>query len=209
MRSFAKRSVSGLAIILVLPFWLLYRLEAALLGVDAVFYGWSQLLSLFPGIPGNYLRYGFYKLSLPFLGKDACVCFGATLAQAGIRIGNGAYIGPFCNLGLCEIGDDVMLGTGVHIMSGMGQHGAGKLDVPMRDQPGILQKVRIGADTWVGNKAVIGCDVGEKCIVGAASVVVKPVADFSIMAGNPARLIRLRTDTAAPESAPRLPEPEA
>jgi len=35
--------------------------------------------------------------------------------------------------------------------------------------------------------------VGKKCIIGAGSVVTKDVEDFSIMAGNPAKLIRRRT----------------
>lgn len=201
MRRLAKGAVLGLAMIPAFPLWLLYRLEALFLGADKAFYGWSQLLSLFPGIPGNYLRFAFYRLSLAGLGADACICFGATLAHPGIRIGRGAYVGPFCNLGLCDIGDDVLLGTGVHVMSGTGQHGSADLETPIRDQKGKLQQVRVGADTWVGNKAVIAVDVGGKCIIGAAAVVVKPLPDFAIAAGNPARILRMRNAEAAPGAA--------
>jgi virginiamycin A acetyltransferase len=193
MRGFLKGALIGAAMILILPLWILYRLESSLLGADKAFYGWSQLMSLFPGLPGNYLRFAFYKLSLAELGKDACICFGATLVHPGIRIGRGAYIGPHCNLGLCHIEDDVLLGTGVHVMSGLGQHGSADLDTPIRDQQGALRQVRVGTDTWVGNQAVIGADVGRKCIIGAASVVVKPLPEFAIAAGNPAKIIRLRT----------------
>lgn len=192
MRGAAKALVVGAALLAVLPLWLLYRLEALLIGADKAFYGWSQLMSLFPGFPGNYLRFAFYRLSLEEVGKDACICFGATFAHPGIRIGKGAYIGPHCNLGLCEIGDDVMLGTDVHVMSGTGQHGSEDLETPMRDQPGKLVKVRVGRGTWVGNKAAIAADVGERCIVGAASLVVKPVPDLAIVGGNPAKVIRMR-----------------
>lgn len=206
MRRFLKSAVIGTAVLAILPFWLLYRLEALLIGADKAFYGWSQFMSLFPGLPGNQLRYAFYKLSLASLGTDACICFGATFAQPGIRIGKGAYIGPHCNLGLCEIGDDALLGTGVHVMSGMGQHGTGDLDTPIREQPGTFRQICVGADCWIGNQAVIGADVGRKCIIGAASVVVKPLPDFAIAAGNPAKIIRMRTPEAeariAPESAP-------
>jgi virginiamycin A acetyltransferase len=203
MRRLAKECLIGAALIAVFPLWLLYRLESLCLGADKAFYGWSQLMSLFPGFPGNYLRFAFYRLSLDALGKDACICFGATLAHPGIRIGKGAYIGPFCNLGLCEIGDDALLGTGVHILSGLEQHGTADLGIPMRDQAGRFSRVRVGADTWVGNKALIGADVGSKCIIGAASMVVKPLPDFAIAAGNPARLIRMRagSEAAAPGSA--------
>jgi virginiamycin A acetyltransferase len=203
MRRFLKSAVIGSAVLAVLPLWLLYRLEALLIGADKAFYGWSQLMSLFPGLPGNQLRFAFYKLTLASLGRDACICFGATFAHPGIRIGRGAYIGPHCNLGLCEIEDDALLGTGVHVMSGTGQHGTGDLDTPIREQPGSLKQVRVGADSWVGNKAVIGADVGRKCIIGAASVVVKPLPDFAIAAGNPAKIIRMRAPgSVTPESGP-------
>lgn len=194
MRGLAKNLVLWTAMLAVLPLWLVYRMEAAFIGADKAFYGWSQLMSLFPGLPGNFLRFAFYKLSLEELGRDACICFGATLAHPGIRIGRSAYIGPFCNLGLCEIGDDALLGTGVHVLSGLEQHGSADLETPIREQQGRLTRVRVGADTWVGNKALIGADVGSKCIIGAASMVVKPLPDFAVAAGNPARLIRMRTD---------------
>jgi acetyltransferase-like isoleucine patch superfamily enzyme len=197
MRGFLKGALIGMALIPVFPLWILYRLESLMLGTDKAFYGWSQLMSLFPGLPGNYLRFAFYKLSLAELGKDACICFGATLAHPGIRIGKGAYIGPHCNLGLCLIEEDALLGTGVHVMSGLGQHGSADLDTPIRDQKGALRQVRVGADAWVGNQAVIGADVGRKCIIGAAAVVVKPLPEFAIAAGNPARIIRMRTPNEA------------
>ena len=71
-----------------------------------------------------------------------------------IRIGRGVYIGPFCNLGLCTVEDDVLLATEVHVMSGFAQHGYESLDTPIREQKGRLLNIRIGADTWVGNKSV-------------------------------------------------------
>jgi acetyltransferase-like isoleucine patch superfamily enzyme len=103
-------------------------------------------------------------------------------------------VGPFCNLGLCSIGDDCLIGTGVHVMSGFGQHEASDLSRPIRDQGGTLVRVRIGADTWIGNLAVVGADVGSKCIVGAASVVTRPLPDFSVALGSPAKPVRDRRD---------------
>jgi acetyltransferase-like isoleucine patch superfamily enzyme len=37
---------------------------------------------------------------------------------------------------------------------------------------------------------VIGSDVGDRCVIAAGSVVVKPVASHSLAGGNPARLLR-------------------
>jgi virginiamycin A acetyltransferase len=194
MKRALKTGLYSVAIIVALPFWLLYRLEALFLGTEKCFYGWSQAFSLLPGLCGNYLRYGFYKMSLAALGRDACICFGATLAHPGIRIGRGVYVGPFCNLGLCHIEDDVLLGTGAHVLSGMGQHGFEDLHIPIREQKGSFRDIRIGADSWIGNQAVIGDDVGKKCIIGAASLVVKPIPDFAIAAGHPAKVIRMRRE---------------
>jgi acetyltransferase-like isoleucine patch superfamily enzyme len=52
--------------------------------------------------------------------------------------------------------------------------------------------VAILNDAWVGARAIImpGCTIGEGAIVGAGSVVTTDVAPYTIVAGNPARLIR-------------------
>ena len=50
----------------------------------------------------------------------------------------------------------------------------------------------IGRDTWIGDRAVIMCDVGEHCVVGAGSVVTKPVPDYAIVVGSPARVVGSR-----------------
>src|SRR5438477_9872705 len=148
MKRALKRLAYLLSILLVLPVWLLYVLESLVLGNERSFSDFSQLMSLFPGILGDYLRFGFYKLTLSQLGEDTCICFGVTMANPGIRIGRGVYIGPFCNLGLCTVEDDVLLATEVHVMSGFAQHGYETVDTPIREQKGRLLNIRIGADTW-------------------------------------------------------------
>lgn len=52
--------------------------------------------------------------------------------------------------------------------------------------------IRLCKGAWIGAKAVIlkGVTVGEGAIVGAASVVTKDVAPYTIVAGNPAKPIR-------------------
>ena len=77
-------------------------------------------------------------------------------------------------------------------MSGKGQHNFNDLDTPIRKQGGTFKKVTIGEDTWIGNGALIMANVGKKCIIAAGSVVVDDVEDYSIIGGNPAKLIRKR-----------------
>lgn len=59
----------------------------------------------------------------------------------------------------------------------------------------VGRPVKIGGDVWIGLNVIItpGChEIGNGAIVGAGSVVTKDVAPFTIVAGNPARLIRRR-----------------
>ncbi len=159
---------------------------------DSSFWACSQLLSLLPGISGNYLRKSFYCLTMTRCDKECAILFGTIFSQADTEIGKGVYIGPNCNIGKCRIEDCCTLGSNVHIMSGKRQHCFDDVDIPVQEQGGIFEKVVIGKDTWIGNCALIMANVGKKCIIGAGSVITKDVGDFSIVAGNPGRVIKKR-----------------
>ena len=124
--------------------------------------------------------------------KDCAILFGTIFSQGDTEIGKGVYIGPNCNIGKCCIEDYCTLGSNVHVMSGKHQHGFSNLDTPIQEQGGVFEKITIGEDTWIGNGALIMANVGKKCIVGAGSVVTKDVEEFSVVAGNPAKLIKKR-----------------
>ncbi|WP_405095305.1 acyltransferase [Micromonospora sp. NBC_01412] len=97
-----------------------------------------------------------------------------------------------------RIGDNVMFGPQVTIRGG--NHRVDRVGVPMTavgKQPGdeaLDRGVTIGDDVWVGTRAVIlhGVTVGRGAVVGAGAVVTRPVPPYAIVAGNPARVIRLR-----------------
>jgi acetyltransferase-like isoleucine patch superfamily enzyme len=95
------------------------------------------------------------------------------------------------------IGDDALIGSHVSIMNGSRQHGTSRLDIPVREQSGEWPRVTIGRDTWIGDRVVIMCDVGEHCVVGAGSVVTKPVPDYAIVVGSPARVVGWRKEPEA------------
>jgi acetyltransferase-like isoleucine patch superfamily enzyme len=56
--------------------------------------------------------------------------------------------------------------------------------------------VTIGNDVWIGTNALIlsGVKIGDGAVVGASTVVTKDIEPYSVVAGNPARLIRKRFD---------------
>ncbi|MFO1175767.1 MAG: DapH/DapD/GlmU-related protein [Paracoccaceae bacterium] len=57
---------------------------------------------------------------------------------------------------------------------------------------GLYLHTRIGANCFVGGRSLIlpGVEIGDNCVVGAGSVVTRSVPPRSIVAGNPARVIR-------------------
>jgi len=74
------------------------------------------------------------------------------------------------------------------------RHEFGDPVVPIADQ-GItgIRPVRIGDGAWLGQNVVIcpGVTIGRNAVVGANSVVRHDVPDFAVVAGAPARLIRM------------------
>ena len=192
MRQLLKTSLNGFCTLIVLPFFLVYRLQSCLLGTDKVFPGWSQGFSLVPGLTGIYLRQAFYRLVARHCGPSAWIGFGTIFSHSEISIGNTAYIGNFCSIGNVTIEDDVLIASHVSIMNGCHQHGTSRLDIPLREQPGRYEPVTIGRDSWIGEHATVAASVGKHCIIGANSLVLTPVPDYSIAVGSPAKVIRSR-----------------
>ena len=94
----------------------------------------------------------------------------------------------------------MLLGSHVSVANGGGQHGIDRLDVPIREQPGTWPHVTIGRDTWIGDRSIVLADVGHHCVIGAGSVVTKPIPDYAIAVGNPARVTRFRSPRDVSES---------
>ncbi|MBI4605061.1 MAG: acyltransferase [Planctomycetes bacterium] len=200
MRRLAKALASILARVLVAPAAYPVAWLAPLDGRHALFQLGSHLMSLLPGLPGVYLRREYYKVVLGLRSKGFVIEFGTILAQRGTEIGSNVYIGPFCNIGLSAIEDDVLLGSNVDVVSGKHTHSFDRTDVPIREQEGVLKKIRIGRGSWIGNKSVVLETVGEGCVVGAGSVVTAETEPWVVLAGNPARPIRPRVRPSAAPS---------
>jgi acetyltransferase-like isoleucine patch superfamily enzyme len=192
MRDAVKAILHGLATVAVLPALVSFVLKRLVMGPDRALEGSTQALAILPGVPGVYLRRAFLAQVLARCDRSASVHFGTLFSQAGARLDANVYVGPNCHLGLVHLERDVLLASGVHVPSGGETHGTGEVDRPIRDQDGRRQLVRIGEGSWIGSAAIIMADVGRHSIVGAGSVVTRPIPDYSIAAGVPARVIRSR-----------------
>jgi acetyltransferase-like isoleucine patch superfamily enzyme len=154
----------------------------------------SQIFSLVPGQMGSYFRNALYSMIMTNCRNNGVIYFGTLFSDPDTEIYDNVYIGPQCNIGRSVIGKNTLIASGVHILSGKNQHAFSDLNTPIQQQGGHYQKITIGEDCWIGNTAVIMANVGNKAIVAAGAVVTKDVPDFAIVAGNPARILKYRTD---------------
>jgi acetyltransferase-like isoleucine patch superfamily enzyme len=188
------------AIVLTSPLWLSARAGQMIFRSERPFAGAAQFVSLFPGMVGVYFRRAYYLLTLNTCAWDVHVDFGTFFAHSEVVIGKGVYIGARCILGKCVIGDAVLIGSNVDILSGRRQHHFSDTERPTRDQGGQFTPVHIGRNTWLGNSSVIMADVGENTVVGAGSVVVHAAPPHAVVVGNPAAVKRMIPQSSQPSS---------
>jgi acetyltransferase-like isoleucine patch superfamily enzyme len=194
VREAAKATARGAALIAVAPLLPSFAVRAALLGRDRALQSSTQLLSLIPGLVGQYLRRAYLSCTIAACHKTVVIEFGTTLSRAGTRLDEHVYIGPGCHLGLVHVERDVMIAAGVHVPSGAHTHRIDDPSQPIREQPRAEREVRIGAGCWIGAAAVVMADVGRNTVVGAAAVVTRPLPAGCVAVGAPARVLRFRQD---------------
>jgi virginiamycin A acetyltransferase len=193
----AKAAARFAALVVVSPVLLSYWLKAAFFNRSLALESRSQLLSLWPGLTGQYLRRAFLQRVLARCHSSALVEWGTIFSQTGAMLDENVYVGPRCGLGLVHLHKDVLLAAGVQVPSGGATHFFDDPDRPIREQGGQRQLVTIGEGAWIGTNAIILADVGKGTIVGAGAVVTKPLPDHVIAGGVPARVIRPRFEEAA------------
>lgn len=186
MKTVLKRALQVVFLILALP-----------LAAIAGFGGWgvgyrfsSHVCALAPGILGDYLRVAFYKLTLQNCSWDSCIEFGSFFSHSNASVGKGVYIGPYCVLGRCSIGDRTQVASHVQILSGRRQHRRDESGKITGSEEGEFERVDIGADCWIGASAIVMAPVGAGSSIGAGAVVVKPIEAGVVAVGNPARVLK-------------------
>ncbi len=144
---------------------------------------------------GTFLRSFLAKNIFKKFGRDVTIHRGCVFGSGvNVEIGDFSSLNVNCCISNDTIiGDDVMMGESVLIISG--SHNFERIDISMREQDAPKRRpVVIKNDVWVGARSIIlpGVNVGSHVIIGAGSIVTKNIPDYAIVAGNPAKLIRYR-----------------
>ena len=113
-----------------------------------------------------------------------------TTGGTDIRVGRNVFVNQNCtfyDLGGLDIADDVMIGPNVSILTS-----SHPLEPSQRRASVIAKPVAIERNVWIAGSVTIigGVTIGENSVVAAGSVVTRDVPPNTLVAGNPARIIR-------------------
>lgn len=141
-----------------------------------------------------------YELSLLHKhGQNIYIGRNCTFTYRTVSLGNSVYIGNNCVIqsahGNIRIGNHVMFGPGVNLHGG--NHITNQVGIYMdqvQKQMGDDPDLVVEDDVWIGANAIIlgGVTVGRGSVIGAGSVVTKSIPPYSIVVGNPGKVIKKR-----------------
>jgi acetyltransferase-like isoleucine patch superfamily enzyme len=148
---------------------------------------------------------------------DDCCCLDAKgTDNKGIVIGSGVFVGRntilSCKNGDIVVENDANLGFNCEIFSASrvrvgksvlmaaytylvgGDHLYDRTDIPVLEQGRTARGIEVDDNVWLGTHVVVtdGSRIGRDAIIGAGAVVVGDIAEFSIAAGIPAKVMRDR-----------------
>lgn len=137
-------------------------------------------------------RQEILKQLLGHVGQD-CLIWPPFFCAYGVNIhlGDRVFLNVQCTILDCNevrIGDDVMIGPAVQIYTP-----AHDLQAETRIQGWeVAKRIVIEDNVWIGGGAILlpGVTIGKNAVVGAGSVVTRDVRPNTVVAGNPAGLIR-------------------
>ncbi len=139
------------------------------------------------------------------IGRDARVVLGRwswighgckiRAHEGEVRIGAKTVLGQECTVSAfqhVEIGRECILADRVMLIDF--DHGVVDVERPVRLQGIYKRDVRVGHNVWIGYGACVlrGVEVGDNAILGTSAVVTREVPENAVVAGVPARVIRMR-----------------
>ncbi len=139
------------------------------------------------------------------IGKDAVVHLGrwtwlghgtkVRCHEGEVHIGARSVLGQECTITAYQhvtIGRECIVADRVMFIDF--DHGVADAERPIREQGIYKQDVRVGHNVWIGYGAAFlrGVTVGDNAVVGTSSVVTRDVPPNAVVAGAPARVVRMR-----------------
>lgn len=110
-----------------------------------------------------------------------------------IKLGNKSSIGDNSYIqGEVLIGNNVMIGPQVMFIAS--NHNYSNIEIPMNRQGATQKGIIVEDDVWIGARSIIldGVVIRKGTIVAAGSIVTKDTEPYSIIGGNPAKIIKKR-----------------
>lgn len=199
MKSVSKIIAQGMSVLLAFPFGLLAGFGR--FGMPFQFFG--HAFAIVPGIVGDYLRVAYYFLTLDDCSLNSRVSFGTFFAQSSSTIKEGVYIGAYCILGACYIGERSQIASHVQVLGGNHQHSRTADGRIMGSDENSFTPIAIGNDCWIGASAILMADVGARTTIGAGAVVTRALPSDVVAVGNPARILKPRTSVWSSRNADR------
>jgi len=144
---------------------------------------------IYPGYDLFFIRFKNVILKKNvIIGKSAWI---STINFGKLVVGNNTHIGRRVTIAAAKsiiIGDDCLISYDVSILD----HDHDFISQKGKDNIGKSKKIIIGDNCFIGAHSFIlkGVHLGNNCVVGANSVVTKSFSDYSVIVGNPAKLIR-------------------
>jgi acetyltransferase-like isoleucine patch superfamily enzyme len=147
--------------------------------------------------PGVTLEIG--KDAVVHLGRWSWIGHGSKIRahEGEVRIGAKSVLGQECTISAFQhvsIGRECIVADRVMLIDF--DHGVVEVERPIRHQGIYKRDVRVGHNVWIGYGACFlrGVTVGDNCVIGANTVVTKDVPSNAVVAGAPARLLRMRDE---------------
>ncbi len=156
----------------------------------------SFIINSIPGIAGLLFRFIYYKIIFKKMGKNVTILENVKFIEpSNISIDDNAGIGYRCFIeatGEVKIGKWVRIGPNVSFFTT--NHNYIKKDIKIKHQGYTTGSIIIENDVWIGANVTIlpNVKIGEGAVIGAGSIVSKNIDSFTIVAGNPAKVIKYR-----------------
>lgn len=161
-----------------------------------IYHGFAKRLPVsyarWGGRIGTFFRRKCAKIMLSSCGEYVNIEKGAVFSSQ-CTIGDHSGIGINAQLGIVHIGNNVLIGTDFIAIT-RNHEFLDKSSLIRKQGYRDDQPIFIGNDVWIGHRVIVlpGVHIGNGTVVGAGSVVTKDTPEYSVVAGNPARVIKFR-----------------